>query len=94
MEDYTKTKTALCLNFHTDPGHGWLETKRQDLEALQIQDQISGYSYQVRGKVYLEEDCDAGIYLAALKAAGIQYSIDRSFTDNMSFIRHLTPFKA
>jgi len=44
--------------FFHDPGHGWLEVPRKELRALGITSQISTYSYQNKGMVYLEEDCD------------------------------------
>jgi len=57
-----KNKTYV---FHTDPGHGWLAVPFKDIEALGIQDKISGYSY-VKGKTaYLEEDCDAAVFMEA-----------------------------
>lgn len=44
--------------FYEDPGHGWLEVTRAELEQLGLLDKISGYSYQDRMFVYLEEDSD------------------------------------
>lgn len=50
----------------TDPGHGWLKVPFSALLRAGVADKISAYSY-VRGKtVYLEEDCDAEIYLSAI----------------------------
>ena len=54
--------------YYTDPGHGWFAVKRADCEALGILDRISHYSYQRGRTVYLEEDCDASLYFAAMKA--------------------------
>ncbi len=51
--------------FINDPGHAWLEVPRVELEALQIIP--SSYSYQHGDKVYLEEDCDASLFIAAKK---------------------------
>jgi len=65
---YTPTKNTLTYNWISDPGHAWLEVSLDEIYALNIQDQISRYSY-IRGeRVYLEEDCDAGIFIEALKA--------------------------
>jgi hypothetical protein len=53
--------------FWNDPGHGWLEVRRSDLKLMGIIQKISGYSYEDReGNVYLEEDCDASIYIETL----------------------------
>ena len=57
-------------NFHTDPGHGWLEVKYSELKDLGIEDKISSYSYIKDDAVYLEEDCDAAVYFDAMKAKG------------------------
>ena len=50
--------------FHNDGGHGWYAVKRKLLEKLGVLEKISGFSYQSKtGKtVYLEEDCDAGLF--------------------------------
>ena len=53
--------------FHTDPGHGWLAVPFKDIHRLGIGEKISGYSY-IKGKTaYLEEDCDAGVFIDAYK---------------------------
>lgn len=61
--------------FYSDPGHGWLAVKVKELEKLQLLDKISSCSY-INGKtVYLEEDCDASLFIEAKKAINeeIQY---------------------
>lgn len=50
---------------HEDAGHGWLAVPRALLKLLQIEDKISGYSYQRGDTVYLEEDLDAGTFVSA-----------------------------
>lgn len=51
-----------------DPGHGWLRVPIVSAEGLTF----SEYSYIDRGAgvLYLEEDCDAGIWLRAHNVAG------------------------
>ena len=51
--------------FHTDPGHGWLAVKRQELAQLRISDRITPYSYTRGDTVYLEEDCDLATFFQA-----------------------------
>ena len=87
----TKTRN---LKFYADPGHGWLEVPREDLDALKIRDQISGCSYAGSGKVYLEEDCDANVYMGAAIAAGIHVKSEYQHTNEDSFIRSLPQFRA
>jgi len=75
-------------NFHTDPGHGWLEVKYSELKELGIEDKISSYSYLKDDAVYLEEDCDAAVYLDAMKANGTEVGfIELNEPDNYSKIR-------
>ena len=52
--------------FHSDPSHGWLAVKLDELKMLGITQDISNFSY-VKGKTaYLEEDCDAPKWLQHL----------------------------
>jgi len=57
-----------------DPGHGWIEVSYAELVALGIADRISRYSYASFSNyennpfIYLEEDCDAGLWLKARDA--------------------------
>lgn len=53
------------MKWHVDSGHGWLQVPWEDIIKLGIADKISSYSYMAGLFVYLEEDCDAGIYLKA-----------------------------
>ena len=53
--------------FISDPGHGWIEVPILEIAQLNIAAQISSCSY-ISGAlthVYLEEDCDAGIFFQA-----------------------------
>jgi hypothetical protein len=54
--------------FFEDPGHGWMEVPVEDLQELGVDlDTISDCSYHNNDVVYLEEDCDAGIFMEAYK---------------------------
>ena len=57
-----KTKT---YTFYNDAGHAWLRVKRSELVDLGIGQQISSCSYIKGDYAYLEEDCDASIFLQA-----------------------------
>jgi hypothetical protein len=57
---------------HADAGHGWLAVKTKELVELGIADKISSYSFYKGKTTYLEEDCDAGLYINAQTAAGVQ----------------------
>jgi len=81
------------LNFYCDPAHGWLEVPMSNLEALGITGLISAYSYAQGDKAYLEEDCDAGLYLEGAKAAGWTIQIVEKYTGTDSHIRRMESFK-
>lgn len=61
---------ATKYTFHVDPGHGWLEVTRAELERLNIASKITAYSYQRGPLVYLEEDCDFSTFYQAKQARG------------------------
>ncbi len=63
-------KTINC-EFHHDAGHGWLRVMRSQVNRLGIAHEISSFSYQMNGILYLEEDCDAPRFLEACQDAGI-----------------------
>lgn len=58
------------LKFYSDPGHGWLRAPRTLLKKLEIEDQISSYSYQFNNWVYLEEDRDMAVFQKGIHDAG------------------------
>ena len=56
--------------YEQDPGHGWLHVQRSEIERLGIAQQITPFSYQHNGMVFLEEDCDLSTFMRAKEAAG------------------------
>jgi len=64
---------ATKYRFISDPGHAWLEVPRAELVALNILDRVSHYSYQKGDMVYLEEDCDAGLFVEAKGRGNIEF---------------------
>lgn len=53
--------------FFYDPGHGWLCVPLADVEAAGVRSQVSPYSFiDSEGNVFLEEDCDLGLFLTAI----------------------------
>lgn len=72
--------------FFVDPGHGWLGVPIADLYNLGIIDKITQYSYFNRfiRFAYLEEDCDAPLFIAAAKAAGWELEISEKHYDDRS----------
>jgi len=51
--------------FYSDAGHGWLKVPMVEVISLGIAGRLSTYSYQHNGNVFLEEDCDMGIFVLA-----------------------------
>lgn len=56
------------FDYIQDPGHGWIKTPIKLLVELNIDGDISCYSYYRDGFAYLEEDCDASRFFNAYKA--------------------------
>ena len=80
--------------FHSDPGHGWLQVKRQELKDLGILDKISHYSYQKRGDVFLEEDCDYSLFMHEMRSRGKEVKITELVSKHDdSIIRSYEGFK-
>ena len=76
---------TITLTVFQDSGHAWVRFPLKRLEKLGIMNKISAYSYQRTTYAYLEEDCDAGVLVEALKANG--YTIkDIKVFDKFSFI--------
>ena len=68
-----------------DCGHGWLRVPAVTAEGLRF----STYSYVDRagGWLYLEEDCDAGVWLRAHGASGRDFPVE--VIDGDAFVRDL-----
>lgn len=78
--------------WYEDPGHAWLAVPVSDVIGALLMEHISHYSYRdfASGIIYLEEDCDAALYL---RAAGISFETAAKFpieySNEDSFIRNL-----
>lgn len=82
----------ITLHFYEDPGHGWLKAPIKLLEQMHIVDQISPYSYLLGQHAYLEEDCDAGKLIEALKQDCEIYKVVKHYCHNESAIRNYPRF--
>jgi len=78
--------TINSLLWFEDPGHGWLRVPLAHLDALNIKEKITPFSYKDGGYAYLEEDLDAYVYLKTLQDAG--YTVPDIPTVHKS-VRHL-----
>jgi hypothetical protein len=81
--------------FHCDPGHGWLEVSKEDLQYVGLSpSDFSSYSYRKGNRFFLEEDCDAGLFLNAYeKESGLSPDFKYVNTDRQHWIRDLPYIK-
>lgn len=86
----------MLIRIHSDPGHAWYEAPRAELDRLGLTSKISAYSYASHDKqtVYLEEDCDAPLYLQALNDEGRKFRLCDMHVDHDSALRTLPRFRA
>lgn len=79
----------------TDPGHGWLRVSPADVYAVGLtKAHFTPYSYRTPDDKYwyLEEDCDAGLFLRAYERhAGRKLSYTRGHTNGQSSVRKKWP---
>jgi len=73
--------------FFSDPSHAWLKVPRKALTELGIEKKITHYSFVYGDYVYLEEDCDAYLFLEAAHNHGWELRIKEEYTDKLSKIR-------
>lgn len=82
-------KKEKMFKFYSDNGHGWLAVKKTDLDFLGITAQITRCSYVKGNTVYLEEDCDCGLFFRAFELKfGIRPRYETVFHDGSSPIRN------
>jgi hypothetical protein len=101
LEDLKTTETPVeeapveaktRYHFYMDPGHGWLKVPIKELVELGIAGKISPYSYVHGENAYLEEDCDAPLFLKALKELNQEPKIEEHTANSSSSIRGYQPY--
>ena len=80
----------MNLKYIQDPGHGWIAVPLELIAAWGVTP--SKYSYRDAVTGYLEEDCDAGLFLAAAAARGVSVTLAEHHSNHDSFIRALPRF--
>ena len=80
----------MRINYFQDPGHGWIGVPLSLLADWEIKP--SGYSYRDDATGYLEEDCDAGLFVRAAQARGVAVDFVEIHASRDSFIRSLPRF--
>jgi hypothetical protein len=57
------------FTYYSDPGHGWLAVSHADVQDVGLTlSMFSPCSYERGDMAFLEEDCDAGLFVAAYRA--------------------------
>jgi len=79
--------------YHQDPGHGWLQVRREELERLGLLSRITSCSYQRGEWVFLEEDLDMGLFLEAKESLGEPVELVSRHVETTP-IRSYPPFSA
>lgn len=80
----------LTFIFHEDGAHGWLKVPKDLYNRTNLTvKHISCYSYHDNDNYYLEEDCDATMYLKNLDHQNIKHSLNIVYDGDYSFIRNL-----
>lgn len=84
-----KALKKKIIQVYSDSGHAWAKVKRSELVSLLICEEISSFSYERGDYVYLEEDCDLGKYVDALRKYndGIEIKFKENHTNKSSKIR-------
>lgn len=59
----------MTFQFYSDPGHGWLRVDIASANSVGLKpESFSRFSYQQGPWLYLEEDCDASLFVKAYMA--------------------------
>lgn len=77
------TSKEITLKFHSDSGHGWLEVPKSMARRHLRENygQISCFSRMQGDLLYLEEDSDAPLLLAAMRDAGLDIKFEEEEVD-------------
>lgn len=71
---------TVKIVFFSDPDHGWGRVPRNLINELNWAKEVSPYSYQHNGYVYLEEDWDLPRFIDVLHTTG--FDEDIVYTDD------------
>ena len=85
---------TITLQSFSDPGHGWVRFPKARLVKLGIADRISPFSYQNGANAFLEEDCDLGLLITALRDRGYDVKFKGGSSNRQSKIRGYARYSA
>lgn len=75
------------FNIYADPGHSWARVPRTLLRTLNVDEDISPFSYERGEFVYLEEDADLTKFINAYRSSGKTVNFKYFHTNKQSKIR-------
>lgn len=83
------------FDFYTDAGHGWLKVHVYDARDVGLEpEDFTAFSYRKGDHLYLEEDCDAGRFIAAWENAQRKFafrSIDHGYNSPIRSYERIIP---
>lgn len=74
----------MKLTFYDTGRHGYLRVSLSLLKTLDCYPKISGYSGKDARYAYLEEDCDASLFVEELKQKNIQFEVESIYNPNFN----------
>ena len=81
---YSYVNPDRVFTYLQDAGHGWFSVPIKYLQAVMSDAEIrniSPFSYTKGKSVYLEEDCDAGLFISAWKALIPEFKYEVKYTE-------------
>jgi hypothetical protein len=82
------------FNYYQDPAHGWVKVPVKLLQKLNIEKEISAYSYFRGDYAYLEEDLDASLFDKSMVENGFGTIYKQFHTNKSSKIRNYKSYCA
>lgn len=77
---------------HIDTGgHGYLSVSKEIIKELGLVDEISGYSGMNQTRVFLEEDCDASLFIDRAKERGYEVEVKSSYNPKHKCTHNYNP---
>lgn len=81
----------MKIEYFQDHGHGWLAVPLALIQSWGLRP--SRYSYRDATTGYLEEDCDAALFMDKARSEGVEVEIVERYQDGESWIRSLGRFE-
>lgn len=88
-------RVKSVFDMYNDAGHGWLKVQYHLIEKMGLTQNITPYSRQHGIDVFLEEDCDAPMFIRKYREMFEREPLIRQhYTDKRSRIRNYNNYNA